>query len=84
MFENSVLPKDPGFIRVATPPRNITLADYRFPTASDEPQFDLDNDVDEFERRSVDSVEERGKYGGGVGSSKKNKFNGSELRIHRR
>lgn len=79
MFENSVLPKDPGFIRVATPPRNITLADYRFPTAADDSQFDMENDVDEFERRSVDSVEERGKYGGS-GSAKK-KFNGSELRI---
>lgn len=79
MFENSVLPKDPGFIRVATPPRNITLADYRFPNATDEPQFDVENDIDEFERRSVDSVEERGKYG-----SNKKKFSGHELRISHR
>lgn len=38
VLENSILPKDPGFVRVSTPPRVITLNDHHFPYASDEPE----------------------------------------------
>lgn len=44
-MENSVLPKDPGFIRVSTPPRVLTLNDHRFPSASDEPERDDENEM---------------------------------------
>lgn len=83
MFENSVLPKDPGFIRVATPPRNITLSEHRFPAADDPVQFDVENDIDEYERRSVDSLESVGKRGG-YGTPMRNKKYSSELRINHR
>lgn len=36
LLENSILPKNPGFVRVATPPRVITLNDHHFPSASDQ------------------------------------------------
>lgn len=42
-LENSVLPKDPDFIRVATPPRIIKLSDHIFPSASDEQKDTLIN-----------------------------------------
>lgn len=45
VLENSVLPKDPGFIRVSTPPRVLTLNDHRFPSASDEPERDDENEM---------------------------------------
>uniref|UniRef100_A0A1B6I7T5 Mff-like domain-containing protein n=1 Tax=Homalodisca liturata TaxID=320908 RepID=A0A1B6I7T5_9HEMI len=35
-FENSVMPPDPGFVRVQTPPRVITLDEHYFPSADDE------------------------------------------------
>ena len=44
MLENSILPKDPGFIRVSTPPRVITLEQHHFPSASDEPEHDEEDD----------------------------------------
>lgn len=34
-LENSILPKDAGFVRVSTPPRVITLNDHYFPSASE-------------------------------------------------
>lgn len=84
MFENSVLPKDPGFIRVATPPRNITLSEHRFPAADDPViQFDAENDIDEYEQRSVDSLESVGKRGG-FGTPIRHKKYSSELRINHR
>lgn len=36
VLENSILPKDPGFVRVATPPRIITLNQHNFPSATDD------------------------------------------------
>lgn len=56
MLENSILPKDPGFVRVSTPPRVISLAEHHFPTASDEPEEREASD--EYEARSLDSVED--------------------------
>jgi hypothetical protein len=34
-LENSILPKDAGFVRVSTPPRVLTLNDHYFPSASE-------------------------------------------------
>lgn len=63
MLENSILPKDPGFVRVSTPPRVITLSEHHFPSASEEPQDDedqalrrTDGDDDDYEPRSLDSM----------------------------
>lgn len=77
MLENSILPKDPGFVRVSTPPRVITLSEHHFPSASEEPQdeegdqtlrrMDRDDD-DDYEPRSLDSMlgaEAVGEGGGG-------------------
>lgn len=77
MLENSILPKDPGFVRVSTPPRVITLSEHHFPSASEEPQDeegdqtlrrnDRDDD-DDYEPRSLDSMlgaEAVGEGGGG-------------------
>lgn len=44
ILENSILPKDPGVIRVATPPRIINLNDHHFPTASEESSLRGDED----------------------------------------
>lgn len=44
VLENSIMPKDPGFVRVSTPPRVLTLNDHRFPSASDEPEHEDDDD----------------------------------------
>lgn len=69
MLENSILPKDPGFVRVSTPPRVITLSEHHFPSASDEPE-DRDEqgrqDDDDYEPRSLDSM--LGEANGGSGS----------------
>lgn len=60
-LENSILPKNSGFIRVQTPPRIITLQEHHFPSASEESSphklihgvingdvgFDYDDDDDE-------------------------------------
>lgn len=35
VLENSILPKDPGFVRVQTPPRVITLSEHVFPSIDD-------------------------------------------------
>lgn len=37
ILENSVMPPDPGLVRVQTPPRVITLDEYSFPSADDAP-----------------------------------------------
>ncbi|XP_055603429.1 transport and Golgi organization protein 11 isoform X2 [Uranotaenia lowii] len=70
MLENSILPKDPGMVRVLTPPRVISLAEHHFPSASDEPEKDsgyggarekgsLEQEAtyDDYEPRSLDSIE---------------------------
>nr|CAD7439760.1 unnamed protein product [Timema bartmani] len=35
LLENSIMPSDPGSVRVATPPRVITLDEHYFPTADE-------------------------------------------------
>ncbi|XP_055383388.1 transport and Golgi organization protein 11 [Condylostylus longicornis] len=35
VLDNSILPTDPGFVRVQTPPRVITLSEHVFPTIED-------------------------------------------------
>lgn len=76
MLENSILPKDPGFVRVSTPPRVITLSEHHFPSASDELE-DEDRDLtmrgdggddDDYEPRSLDSMLGAEAVGGGGGS----------------
>lgn len=39
ILENSIMPPDPGLIRVQTPPRVITLDEYSFPAADDMPNM---------------------------------------------
>ncbi|XP_058450771.1 transport and Golgi organization protein 11 isoform X2 [Malaya genurostris] len=59
MLENSILPKDPGLVRVSTPPRVITLSQHHFPSASDEPEEETDpNELDDYEPRSLESTED--------------------------
>ncbi|XP_058823021.1 transport and Golgi organization protein 11 isoform X2 [Topomyia yanbarensis] len=59
MLENSILPKDPSFVRVSTPPRVISLAQHHFPSASDEPEEENEpNEHDDYEPRSLDSTED--------------------------
>lgn len=62
MLENSILPKDPGFVRVSTPPRVITLSEHHFPSASDELEEDEkdrnEQNYDDYEPRSLDSMED--------------------------
>lgn len=53
MLENSILPKDPSHIRVSTPPRVITLSEHHFPSASDEPEYD-EQENSYFEPKSLD------------------------------
>ncbi|EEB12242.1 conserved hypothetical protein [Pediculus humanus corporis] len=44
VLENTVMPRDPGMIRVQTPPRVITLNDHYFPTVEDDDDlFDRDS-----------------------------------------
>lgn len=47
MLDNSILEsglrsRDPEYFRVSTPPRVITLSEHHFPSASDEPERDSD------------------------------------------
>ncbi|XP_062564254.1 transport and Golgi organization protein 11 isoform X1 [Armigeres subalbatus] len=64
MLENSILPKDPGFVRVSTPPRVISLAEHHFPSAAERSHEDGDGkelneqQYDDYEPRSLDSIEE--------------------------
>lgn len=71
MLENSILPKDPGFVRVSTPPRVITLSEHHFPSASDEPEerelMGKGGEDDDYEPRSLDSMLGEANGGGGGG-----------------
>lgn len=64
MLENSIMPKDPGFVRVSTPPRVITLSEHHFPSASDEPgatgekELDEERNYDDYEPRSLNSIDD--------------------------
>lgn len=62
MLENSILPKDPGFVRVSTPPRIISLSEHHFPSATDLPDDDNKDShelhYDDYEPRSLDSIED--------------------------
>lgn len=42
IMENTIMPPDPGLIRVQTPPRSITLDEHYFPSAAD--VFEMDNE----------------------------------------
>lgn len=52
------MPKNPGFIRVSTPPRVITLENHHFPSANDEPENDF-NDSRYFEPKPLDFNEDK-------------------------
>ncbi|XP_053680016.1 transport and Golgi organization protein 11 [Anopheles nili] len=60
MLENSILPKDPGFVRVSTPPRVITLSEHHFPSAWEEPEENAkdNNQEDTYGPPSLESVED--------------------------
>lgn len=61
MLENTILPKDPGFVRVATPPRVITLENNFFPNASDENRHEEEEDYSGSHNgpRSLDFIGEK-------------------------
>lgn len=62
MLENSILPKDPGFVRVSTPPRVISLSEHHFPSATDLPEEENkelnEQNYDDYGPRSLDSIED--------------------------
>lgn len=80
VLENSILPKDPGFVRVSTPPRVITLNDHHFPYASDEPENDA-QDPRYFEPKNLHFADEINK---GNKSHKKSHHSSQELVINHR
>lgn len=80
VMENSILPKDPGFIRVSTPPRVITLNDHYFPSASDHPEHDEDNSK-YFEPKTLHFADETKKSNK---SNKKAHHNSQEIIINHR
>lgn len=59
MLENSILPKEAGFVRVSTPPRVITLENHHFPSADDEPERADYNDARFFEPKNLDFNDEK-------------------------
>lgn len=63
MLENSILPKDPGFVRVSTPPRVISLSEHHFPTASDDPEEMREEDEEKYGPRSLDFLGEKKSVG---------------------
>jgi mitochondrial fission factor len=75
MLENSILPKDPGFVRVSTPPRVITLENHHFPSANDEPEHE-DDDARYFEPKTLSFNEE--------GKKSQRKNHSSEIVINHR
>ncbi|CRK99246.1 CLUMA_CG012640, isoform A [Clunio marinus] len=78
MLENSILPKDPGMIRVSTPPRVITLSEHHFPSASDELEDDEDSRY--FEPKNLDFNEDSKK---GMKNNRKINQNSHEMIHHR-
>lgn len=80
-LENSILPKDPGFIRVSTPPRVITLNDHHFPFyASEEHESEIE-DVKYFEPKNLHFSDDIIK---GQKNNKKSHHNSEELIINHR
>lgn len=83
LLDNSILPpQDPGFIRVSTPPRMISLMDHNFPSATDEPERhnNIQNGNGEYGPSSFDSLDERR-----VASVKTKRFtNSSDLLMNTR
>jgi hypothetical protein len=80
-LERSILPKDPGFVRVSTPPRVITLHQHHFPSASDEPEVE-DEDLKYFEPKTLQFAEDTKKVSNK--SNKKSHHNSQELVINHR
>lgn len=65
MLDNSILEsgmknREPEYIRVSTPPRVITLSEHHFPSASDEPERDEDDEEARsyFEPKHLEFTEE--------------------------
>lgn len=78
MLENSILPKETGFVRVSTPPRVITLENHHFPSANDEPEREEDYDDGRyFEPKNLD-------FGDGKKGQRSRKINSSEIVINHR
>lgn len=65
ILDNSVLPPNPSYVRVSTPPRVISLAEHHFPSASDEPQYSPDEATNsnggggDYDPNSINSGDER-------------------------
>lgn len=57
ILENAILPKDPGTVRVLTPPRMITMNEHHFPTAIDDPPSNEGSEA--YGPSSIESNEER-------------------------
>lgn len=81
-LENSILPKDPGFIRVSTPPRVITLHDHHFPFYASDQEHDNElEDVKYFEPKNLHFSDDINK---GQKNHKKSHHNSQELIINHR
>lgn len=78
VLENSILPKDAGFVRVSTPPRVITLNDHYFPAASDQ------RDDEEEQRMYPKTLNFADDTKKGTKSNRKGLHNSQELIINHR
>lgn len=66
-LDNSIInPKDADRVRVSTPPRQITLSEHHFPSASEEPEVGSPEDNDSQSLPSIDEL--RNGFGTGAGA----------------
>ncbi|KAF5269230.1 hypothetical protein FQR65_LT02531 [Abscondita terminalis] len=58
VYDNSILPKDPypGDVRVATPPRTLTLDKYQFPGVNEQSDHELDTESYPLEKTKTQSL----------------------------
>ncbi|KAJ6635586.1 Transport and Golgi organization protein 11 [Pseudolycoriella hygida] len=59
VLDNSILHPDPSHVRVSTPPRVLTLSEHHFPSASDDPQYEQDEQKYELNQLSPSSDDHR-------------------------
>lgn len=79
VLENSILPKDAGFVRVSTPPRVITLSDHYFPSASE--QADHEHEEERSYPRTLNFADDTKK---GTKSNRKSLHSSQEMIINHR
>lgn len=81
VLENSILPKDAGFVRVSTPPRVITLNDHYFPSASEQQREREDEDEQRYYPKTLSYADDTKK---GSKGNRKGLHNSQELIINHR